>query len=615
MQNYFETNEMPLFTADFDYFRIPRQRWVGLLTRLKQMGLNSITIALPWGFHEPHRGNIDLNGLTHSRRNVVGLLKLCQTLRLTCLLKPGPYSYQGVLGNGLPVWLLNETNDFDTSLSTAVENWYVTLSKTLVGQQWPAGPIIALEVEWLPGTEVSKTFTDVKWRIWLRKKYHSIEILNEAYSTDYQTVNDVKFPSIGLATPIPSGMESSPLEKDAHDFLEKVRNDMRQAYSQTLMEAGWQIPIYPTAADLHPELPTIQNYSLLNGGDIPILEQGQAIILNFQRPIQVDPDPPEIGCQPVWAEGAPIRVDGSCRPQFWAIRQYLWQRLFSQSLRMQDESMLVSLPHDNLLITRPDSATLELDMPTELPLTAYRLHQNGRLWLDDYIKSTPSKLKGRYRADETDLVFLLNDSSAPLNGFLLLYLKNLLTAQIQIFSHAAKWATHLAQMLTLSHEDEPTFRGKVGRDLSEAEAVLQKATASIRELESGFATILGKSKPETISLGINNELPQKILYPTGISKLALRFLVTVGHACANIVPKLEMAVAVLQATLDKPLGFTVEQYQQSYETAIATAQTIRQSLGEMIAQLRLEIAMDSTPEDKTAWRIHDQVQEIAESMK
>ena len=66
-------------------------------------------------------------------------------------------------------------------------------------------------------------------------------------------------------------------------------------------------------------------------------------------------------------------------------------------------------------------------------------------------------------------------------------------------------------------------------------------------------------------------------------------------------------------TIDSSNGFTVEQYQQSYTKAASTAQETRQSLLKIIARLRVEMASERLP--LVAWRVHHQIQEIAENLR
>jgi hypothetical protein len=146
--------------------------------------------------------------------------------------------------------------------------------------------------------------------------------------------------------------------------------------------------------------------------------------------------------------------------------------------------------------------------------------------------------------------------------------------------------------------------------LSEAETALRKAMASIGGLEEGFATILDQSSSPAI--------PQPATAPAAIRPdifegSAREVLVEAGAACAGIVPSLKAAATALQQTLDSPGGFTIEQYRQSYTTAVAAARTAREPLLKIITRLRLEIASERLP--LLVWRVHDQVQEIAESLR
>jgi hypothetical protein len=625
MQNYFETNTAPLFAVDFHYFRIPREQWELMLSRLKQMGINAVTITLPWCFHEFQRGTIDLRGTTSARRDVVGLLNLCTLFHLHCILKPGPYTDGGVLGQGIPAWLLRDADNLDDALPAAVASWYKASSRTLTDQQWPAGPIVAVQVDDEPAggqqSTLNKQLTEVKWRIWLRKHYDGIEALNAAYGTEYRTVNDVQFPQTWTN-------DTTPLEKDAKAFLEEMRGDILTNYAQLLVDAGWQIPIYPSALDTLPDLPAIHTHSLAVSEQLPALGRGKKIsgrgvIFNLQHSIQVDPDPVEVGCGPVWAGNAPIRTDGAVRPKFWEVRHYLWKHTLPKTM-LEDKSLALSLK-DGLLVTCRGDVSLGVETTAGPKSTVYRLRLNGKLITDDNLKIRRGKLSGPYLVEDeggqTDLVFLLNDASAPLSGFLLTYLSGLLIAQAQTLTRCATLAERLGKILTPGQsEAEPTKPGRSAptsytfaearRGLSEADAALRKAMASINALSDGFTTILGQGHPEVI--------PQPATKPVVVSPeifegVAKDILVEAGANCADIVPELKSAATALQKTIDAPDDFTIEQYQRSYTTAVAAAQSARESLLEIIARLRLEIASERLP--LVVWRIHDQVQAIAENLR
>ena len=278
-QSFFETASLPLFAADFDYFRIPREKWELMVTRLKQMGSNALYLTIPWGFHELDQGSVDLNGVTNPRRDLKGLLTLGATLDLPCLLNVGPYSNRGVLNDGLPLWLSPGGDDFETSLAQGVEGWYKAVSKAVADQQWPGGPVIALVINSEPppkqASGLSKQLTEVKWRIWLRKRYEGIDALNAAYGTEHRTINDVKIPQDWAQA-------DTPLARDVNEFLAKVQSDTETHYTQTLVDAGWLAPVYPSAKELHPELPALQSHSLNEPDDLPTLTVPEKII-NLQQ--------------------------------------------------------------------------------------------------------------------------------------------------------------------------------------------------------------------------------------------------------------------------------------------------------------------------------------------
>ncbi len=615
MENYLETTDLPLLAADFDYFRLPRDRWILMLTRLKQLGVTALMINTPWGFHEFNQGSVDLNGTTNGRRDLNGLLKLCSAFDLHCLLDTGPYNYQGVLEDGIPLWLLNNNDDLDTILSITIEGWYKALSKALSHFQWPDGPIVALQINSDPSEgkhpPYSKQLTEVKWRIWLRKHYDGIEALNEAYGTDYRTVNDVKFPPTWSD-------QNTPLEQDAKEFLEKVRRDTQTHYAQTLTDAGWQVPIYPVARELHPELPAIQSHSLHDLEGLSNLEMDKKIIV-LHHPIQADPDPIEVGQTPTWANGAPIRMDGSLRRKFWIARQALWAQSLPNANIKGD--ILKANFTDTSLVTGSKDTALKLDIPPNTKPVACQLRLNGQLAVDNTLAVKRGKLSGVYLSedeiDQTDMVLIITDPETPLNDFPRTYLITLLKIQAQALGHCAALAESLGQVLKSKPEtgrERPPAHTlntleDARRGLQEADVALRKAITSISGLEEGFATILGKTEPEppqpvTSTLTISPEI---------FDGPAQELLIEIGALCTQIIPQLKSAETTIRQIIEESDGLTVEEYQRGYETATTAAQTVRQLLLKVITRLRQEINAERLP--LIVWRVHDQVQEIAETLR
>ena len=619
MQNYFETITSPVFTTDFHYFRLSREKWDLMLTRLLQMGVDMITVTAPWSFHEFEKGTIDLTGVTNARRDLLGLLDLCAAFNLHCLLKTGPISRNcGILNDGLPHWLSPESDNFEATLETATSRWYQALSKAVVGKQWPDGPIVALHIENEPDQEdrpiYSEQLTEVKWPIWLRKRYKSIDALNEAFGTTYRSVSDVPFPQSWEA-------EATPLEEDAREFLDEAEADVKSTVNQALIEAGWQVPIYPSALEAEPSVPKIQHHTLASADELSSLSLDNTII-NLLDPIQSDPDPSDIGTGPVWANDAPIRADGALQHKFWDIRQYLWSyKLPTNNL---DAGMFTASFEAGGLATSGQDTPLKLALPKGAKPSTYRLGFNGELKINDGLKAARGKLSGpyltEYETSQTDLIFYLNDSSAPLDGFLLTYLQMLLTGQAQTLSRSAAKAEKLGRMLEPTQarsEAKPPKSPKPSsytlrearRGLREADAILRKAVASIGGLEAGFDVMLDRKE---------SDIPAPATSPAEISPeifegSAREILIEAGKVLTTSVPDLKSAGKALQKIIDSSQGLTVEQYQQAYIQAISTAQETRQSLLKIIAQLRVEMASERLP--LVAWRVHNQIQEISENLR
>lgn len=600
-----------VFTADFPYFRLAREKWAWLLTRLGQMGVTGLAVAVPWGFHEVEPGLIDLTGDANPRRDLVGLLKLCQAFELTCLLKLGPRIInEGVLAEGLPLWLL-KVADFESALPEAAQSWFKTVGQTLLEYQAGAGPIIALqlEAETPRSPLLSQQLTDVKWPIWLRKHYGSAEALNAAYGSSYRSVNEVKFPADWS-----SG--GTPLQRDAQAFLAQVHTEIQGGYQQVLREMGWQIPIYLSAS----EIPG-QNVSLTLPTERASFNSAElAAGFNFQQAIEVDPDPADIGRGTVWAAGAPIRPDGTLRPTFWLARQAVWTRTLPQT-RLIEQTLVATFPNGSL-VTRAGDSPLKIDLPAEAKAKIYRLRVNGELVAEDSLKASRGKLAGAYHAEDeiaqTDLILTLNNLSVPVSGFLLSYLGRFLTAQAETLAHCAEMTTALGQSLTTA----PAPSGRTSparpaqssytlesarRGLREADAALRKAMASISNLEAGFATILNKetsSPPARLGVAITPDI---------FEGPAKEVMSEVGTACAKIAPSLQATADLLRQTLAASPGFTIAAYEQSYAKAVETARAAYAVLVEVLALLRLEIASETLP--LLAWQVHQQVQEIAESLR
>ncbi|HMQ52415.1 MAG TPA: beta-galactosidase [Anaerolineae bacterium] len=606
---YFETAEPPFFAAEFDYFRLPAERWSLLLTRLRQMGCQIVSVGVPWLWHEIEPGQVDLTGASSPRRNLAGLLKLCRALQLTCLIDLGPLTERGLLNNGLPLWLSEETR------AEAVERWLRAVSQPLVDAQWPNGPVVALQIDphlfQPPQPTVNAHLVEVKWPIWLRKKYGSVEALNAAYGTAYTTISRVEFPQ-----PQVERKPTSPAEVDAQTFLATQRRENQTNQQQLLRELGWQVPLLSSPAD-QDSLPRVHNLTI---SELSELKRGQ-VIYNLQQPVQADPDPSDIGTQPVWARHAPIQTDGSVRRTFYLARHAIWPFQISTA-QVEDQLLSASIDNGGLLSGSQDSG-IRLPLPPGSKPTPYRLRLTGELLVDTALKPARSKLSGFYLLEDevaqNDLVLWLNDPTAGLDGFPGEYLGLLLAAQAFSLAHSATMADSLSHSLAVEPEaSKPrpapakpavsTYTlDEARRGLREADAALRKALRSVGGLQAGFETILGRREPEAAAAA----QPPVVVTPAIFEGAARDALIEAGQVCAKIGPDLQATAEALQSL--RSARFSLKEYQEGYSTAIATAATVRTRLLAVIAGLRIKIASEQLP--LVAWRVLDQVQMIAEELR
>ena len=612
MANYFESTKLPHFTADFEYFRIPYEKWDLMLTRLRQMGLSTIVMIVPWAFHENEGGTIDLQGVTNNRRNLVGLVRLCHQLDFDCILKVGPYHQNhGLINQGLPTWLSED------SLSEAVKGWYTAISQPLVALQWPNGPILALHFSSAPADQestlpVSEHVAQVRWPIWLRKRYGGVNKMNGVLGTNYGTISQAPFPTYWSEEP-------TLLEQEAKVFLAELLKDKQATDYQILIDAGWQIPILGQTK-VEVETLRLQNYTdptVLNDSD------SNSVILNLQQPIQIDPDPVEVSRYPVWAATAPIRADGSLRRKFWTFKHKLWQY---QKLDAVLEDSILRMPFDKgeALSSGRDTA-LKMSLPKGSKPTIYRLRSNGELIIDEGLKTYRGKITGQYVVEDeitqTDWVLCIDHPNEPLTDFPQTYLSRLLNSQLQTLLRCGGLVESLSEILSPKSVLSPvevrpqtnashTYTlNEARRGLREADVALRKAIRSIGGLEAGFDIILGRPTPEIPQPAKGTIVINPEVFDAGVKDI----LYHIGKVCTESAIELKTASDMVQQIVDETQSLTIERYQTSYSNAVTATIHCRQNLHQVIAQLRTEIAAEKLP--LVIWRVHDQIQSISKRLR
>jgi hypothetical protein len=90
-----------LLSGEMHYFKMTRGDWRRRLVQLKCAGFNTVSVYMPWNYHELTEGEWDFSG----DRDVEHFLALSAELGLYVVARPGPYICNEWQAGGLPAWL------------------------------------------------------------------------------------------------------------------------------------------------------------------------------------------------------------------------------------------------------------------------------------------------------------------------------------------------------------------------------------------------------------------------------------------------------------------------------------------------------------------------------
>ena len=137
-----------LASGDFHYFRTFKDGWGGRLDLMKDFGLNTVQVYVPWNSHEPFKGQFDFSG----NLDVASFLQACKDRGLYVLFRPSPYICAEWEFGGLPYWLKKDRTiclrSSDDKFLAHVKDYYTRLSKEFLPYLYTnGGPIIAIAIE------------------------------------------------------------------------------------------------------------------------------------------------------------------------------------------------------------------------------------------------------------------------------------------------------------------------------------------------------------------------------------------------------------------------------------------------------------------------------------
>lgn len=272
-----------LISGEFHYFRVPKPYWLDRLQRVRDIGMDSVCIYVPWNWHMPEHGTLDLVGRTLPERDLLGALETIARAGLKCIFRPGPFITNEWRGGGLPDWLWEQTPQLlsldvnglpsgrnraypaityaHPAYRHACQQWFEDVIGAVKGYlASQGGPIFHIQIDDEPsywhllnnplmadynpclvahGTEPSL------YAHWLLERYGSLSQLNASHQAQYQTSMEIEPPRQPM-----SKRQQLVLYTDWLDFKLWLINDFSRFLYDTLKHCG----VEETISQLYPYL-------------------------------------------------------------------------------------------------------------------------------------------------------------------------------------------------------------------------------------------------------------------------------------------------------------------------------------------------------------------------
>ncbi|RLI62910.1 MAG: hypothetical protein DRO88_11165 [Promethearchaeia archaeon] len=104
-----------IVAGEYPYYRDATENWEDRLTKLKELGCNTIHCAVPWRHHsqlnlENNSQEFDFEGRSQANRNLKHFLQLCQKMGFLISLSLGPFSDPSLTYGGMPDFVNPQNN-------------------------------------------------------------------------------------------------------------------------------------------------------------------------------------------------------------------------------------------------------------------------------------------------------------------------------------------------------------------------------------------------------------------------------------------------------------------------------------------------------------------------
>eukprot|EP00927_Polykrikos_kofoidii_P040383 TRINITY_DN34535_c0_g1_i1.p1 TRINITY_DN34535_c0_g1~~TRINITY_DN34535_c0_g1_i1.p1 ORF type:complete len:642 (+),score=71.91 TRINITY_DN34535_c0_g1_i1:57-1982(+) len=135
-------------SGSLHYFRVPKPYWRDRLQRMKSMGLNTVSMYVPWNYHE------EVEGIVTGIEDISKFLDIANEEKMLVIFRAGPYICGEWELGGFPAWLLFndrkgiKLRTFESQYISAVQRWLSIVYDLVRDKAYGrGGPIIIVSIE------------------------------------------------------------------------------------------------------------------------------------------------------------------------------------------------------------------------------------------------------------------------------------------------------------------------------------------------------------------------------------------------------------------------------------------------------------------------------------
>ena len=237
---------LPLLSGEIHYWRLDPANWRTVLQRTREMGLNIVATYVCWDYHELEPGKYDFEGHSDSRRDLLGFVELCAAEGFWLIVRPGPYIYSEWRNNGVPDYAARY-HRLDPAFQQAAAPYMQAVVQALRPHLATHGGRIILwqadnEIDPWPHLYTEELGLGNKpgpFQAFLRRRYGSIEALNESWCSAYADFDDARATRLML----PEQPDMMRRYLDVTHFRHWYVDEVARWATKTYRELGVDVPI------------------------------------------------------------------------------------------------------------------------------------------------------------------------------------------------------------------------------------------------------------------------------------------------------------------------------------------------------------------------------------